>query len=76
MNVKIIATKTCSHRANLEHELRQLGVEYELIYVEDAPEIVAKYEIRHSPNLVIDDEVVFRSQPKEQELKALFGMDK
>lgn len=76
MNVKIIATKSCSHRPNLEHELQQLGVGYELVFVEDAPDIVAKYNIRHSPNLVVDDEVVFRNQPTEQELKALFGLDK
>lgn len=76
MNVKIIATKSCSHRPNLEHELQQLGVGYELVFVEDAPDIVAKYNIRHSPNLVVDNEVVFRNQPTEQELKALFGLDK
>lgn len=76
MNVKIIATRDCSHRPNLEHELNQLGIDYELVFVEDAPDVVAKYKIRHSPNLVVDDEVLFRCQPTEQELKAIFGLDK
>lgn len=76
MNVKIIATKSCSHRPNLEHELQQLGVEYELIFVEDAPDVARQFNIRHSPNLVLDDEVVFRSQPSEAELKAALGLTK
>ena len=76
MDVKIIATKNCSHRPNLEHELNLLGVDYELIYVEDAPEMAQKFNIRHSPNLVIDEEVVFRSQPTETELRELFGLNK
>ena len=69
MNVMIIATKDCSHYANLAKELDDLGVEYQLVYVEDAPELVQKYAIRHSPNLVVDDEVKFRRQPTEHELR-------
>jgi len=76
MDVKIIATKECAHRPNLEHELQQLGVEYELIFVEDAPDVVKQFNIRHSPNLVLDDEVVFRSQPSEEELKTALGLTK
>lgn len=30
MNVKIIATKSCSRRLDLERELQQLGVVYEI----------------------------------------------
>jgi glutaredoxin len=73
MNVMIIATKSCSHRPTIEHELQDLGVEYDVVYVEEDPEIVAKYAIRHSPNIVIDDEVVCRGVPSEQELKILFS---
>ena len=69
MNVMIIATKDCSHYANLAKELDDLGVEYQLVYVEDAPELAQKYAIRHSPNLVVDDEVKFRRQPTEHELR-------
>ena len=72
MNVKIIATKTCTHCPNLERELRKLGIDYELVFVEEHPEEAARLGIRHSPNLVVDDEVVFRGQPSEGELRAFF----
>ena len=72
MNVRIIATRDCSHYHNLERELKDLGVVYEVLFVEDHPEIAQRYSIRHSPNLVVDDEVVFRRQPTDGELRALF----
>lgn len=72
MKVRIIATRNCSHYHNLERELKDLAVVYEVLFVEDHPEIVQRYSIRHSPNLVVDDEVVFRRQPTEGELRALF----
>jgi hypothetical protein len=73
MNVRIIATQNCSHYRTLEHELKDLAIVYELLFVEDHPEIVQRYNIRHSPNLVVDDEVVFRRSPTEGELRALFA---
>ncbi len=69
MDVLIVATKNCSHCANLARELDDLGVEYRLAYVETEPELVKKYAIRHSPNLIVDDEVKFRRQPTEHELR-------
>lgn len=72
MEVKLIATRTCTHRPDLERELQALGVQYQLLFVEEHPEVVAQYAIRHSPNLVIDEEVVFRGQPSETELRAYF----
>lgn len=72
MNVKIIATRSCTHRPNLERELQDLDVKYDVVYVEENQDVVSKYAIRHSPSLVIDDEVVCRGQPSETELKALF----
>jgi len=65
----IIATKDCSHRSTLEKELRDLGVDYRLVYAEDEPELVQKYSIRHSPNLIVDEVVQFRRQPTELELR-------
>ena len=73
MNVSIIATRGCTHCANLERELKDLAIVYEVLFVEDHPEIVQRYSIRHSPNLVVDDDVVFRRQPTEGELRALFA---
>ena len=71
MDVIIIATKSCSHRSAMERELQDLGVKYNVVYVEDDPNIVARYAIRHSPNLIINDKVVCRSLPNEGELKTL-----
>ncbi|MCP5441088.1 MAG: thioredoxin family protein [Chromatiaceae bacterium] len=72
MKVQIIATRACSHRPNLEHELRQLGVAYEVLYVEDHPVAAERLSIRHSPNLVVDGDVICRGQPTQHELQALF----
>jgi len=73
MDVLVIATKDCSHCANLVGELEELGVEYRLVYAEDEPELVQKYTIRHSPNLIVDNEVKFRRQPDEHELRECLG---
>jgi glutaredoxin len=73
MNVVILATKSCSHRKNLSRELDDIGVDYKIIYCDDEPEMVKKYNIRHSPNLIVNGEVVFRKQPSEEELKELFN---
>lgn len=73
MDVKVIATNLCSHRPNLERELQDLGIDYELVIAEEHPEVIEKYGVRHSPNLVVDDEVVFRGQPSEHELREFFA---
>ncbi|QKT04157.1 thioredoxin family protein [Ectothiorhodospiraceae bacterium 2226] len=76
MDVKVIATRTCTHRPNLERELRDLDIDYELVIVEERPEVIQQYAIRHSPNLVLDDQVVFRNQPSEGELRSFFAKRK
>jgi predicted thioredoxin/glutaredoxin len=75
MNVKIIATKGCSHFQSLQHELRDMGVLCEVLFVEEHPDLVATYSIRHSPNILVNDEVVFRGQPTPLELRQFFGKD-
>jgi predicted thioredoxin/glutaredoxin len=72
MNVKIIATKNCSHYQSLQHELMDIGVSPEVLFVEEHPDLVATYSIRHSPNILVDEEVVFRGQPTPLELRQLF----
>lgn len=72
MDVMIIATKACVHRKNLEIELEHLNIPYRTYFVEDSADLVEKFGIQHSPNLVVDDEVVFRKQPSEVELHAYF----
>ncbi|VAW78535.1 hypothetical protein MNBD_GAMMA14-2309 [hydrothermal vent metagenome] len=69
MDVMIIASEACTHGKNLARELDDLGIDYRLVHVEAEPELVEKYNIRHSPNLVVDGEVKFRRQPTEHELR-------
>lgn len=63
MEVQIIATKDCSHRAKLERLLMYTDTEYEMLFAEDHLEMTKKHSIRNSPNLLIDGEVVFRAKP-------------
>ncbi|VAW50364.1 hypothetical protein MNBD_GAMMA05-1385 [hydrothermal vent metagenome] len=74
MNVKVLATKNCSHCFNFCNELDNLGIDHQVYYCDDEPELVKKYNIRHSPNLVVDETVVFRKQPTELELKQFFNL--
>ena len=61
---------------DLEKELESLGISYRVCFVEDCTDLVQKFGIRHSPNLIVDDEVVFRKQPTEVELHAYFDAKK
>ena len=72
MDVLIIATKACTHRVSLEQELDGMQIEHRVCFVEDCPDLVLRFGIRHSPNLVVDDDLVFRKQPTEVELRAYF----
>ena len=74
MDVKIIATKDCSHCKNFSKELNDLGIAHTVLNAEDEQELCQKLAIRHSPNLVVDGEVVFRRQPTEAELRAFFNL--
>ncbi len=74
MKVMVLATKGCSHCKNFSRELDDIGVEHQVLYCDDEPELVEKFAIRHSPNLVVNDEVVFRRQPTESELKQFFNL--
>lgn len=72
MTVQLIATYQCGHRADLARELTQLGVPFELVFIEEHPHLIARYQIRHSPNLVIDGQVVCRGQPTDAQMHELF----
>ena len=72
MDVIIIATKACTHRHHLEKELEYLRITYRTCFVEEYEDLVQKFGIRHSPNLIVDDQIVFREQPTPVELHAYF----
>jgi len=73
MDVVIIATRSCSHCQNMTKELKDIGIEHRILFAEEEPELCQSLSIRHSPNLVVDGEVVFRRQPSEQELREYFN---
>lgn len=75
MSVKIIATKGCSHCQDLQHELSGIGITFEVVFVEEHPDVVAAYGIRHSPSILVNDKVVFRGQPTPLELRQFFSKD-
>lgn len=72
MDVMIMATRACTHCKNLERELDSLRIPYRVCVVEECADLVQKFGIRHSPSLIVDDEVVFRKQPTEVELRVFF----
>jgi len=70
----ILATKNCSQYPNLAHELNDLGIKHDIVFVEDQPELAQRYSIRHSPNLLIDGNIVCRGQPSEHQLRELLNL--
>ena len=73
MNVQIIATYQCSHHSNLEHELNELGIPFAVVFIEENPDLIPRYQIRHSPNLIVNGQVAFRGQPTESQLREFFN---
>jgi len=73
MDVMFLVTKTDFSVPNLENEFRNLGINYHIDYIENNPELVNAHQIKHSPNIFVDGELVFRDQPTPQELKNYFG---
>jgi hypothetical protein len=72
MKVQLLVTKTDFNLPNLEREFQDLGIDYKVEYVEEQPEMVSALNIRHSPNIIVDGELVFQRQPSESELRAYF----
>ena len=57
MEILIAATKTCHHRPLLEEIFKTAWLPYKVIYFEDHPEVLEKYELKHSPLLFVDEKV-------------------
>ena len=72
MRVQLLVTRTDFSVPNIEREFRDLGIGYQVNYLEDHPDLVTKHNIRHSPIILIDGELAFRHQPSEDEIKAYF----
>ena len=73
MDVQLLVTQTDFCIPNLECELKNIGINYHIDYVEMHPELVNEYNIKHSPNIFVDGKLVFRHQPTMHELQNYFG---
>ncbi|OUR71562.1 hypothetical protein A9Q78_09190 [Methylophaga sp. 41_12_T18] len=72
MKVKLLVTKTDFNLPNLEQELKDLDINYQVDFVEEQPELVSILKIRHSPNIIVDGKLAFQHVPTEGELKSYF----
>ena len=72
LDVLINATKGFTDCMNLEQDLDLMQIEHRACSAEDCRDLVHRFGIPHSPNLVVDDEPVFRKQPTEEELHPYF----
>lgn len=73
MRVIIAATKKCHHCPILERELKSMKIPYEVLYIEDNPELVEKYKIQRSPVLIVNDKIAFYGMPGLKDLREFFG---
>jgi rhodanese-related sulfurtransferase/glutaredoxin len=64
MEIIIAATKTCPHGPLLEKLLRKAWLPYKINYFEDHPEIYEKYQLKHSPLLIVDEKVESVGMPE------------
>jgi len=54
MKILLLTSKTC-HFIDVEKELNVLGLSYERFDVEDHPELVWRFSVRHCPTLIVDE---------------------
>ncbi|MCB9352395.1 MAG: thioredoxin family protein [Lewinellaceae bacterium] len=71
MEILIAATKTCHHRPVLEQVLQNAWLPYKIIYFEDHPEVLEKYQIEHSPLLIVDEKVESTGMPGTDKINQL-----
>ena len=75
MDIKLLTTRTC-HCSNIEQELRDLDLVYERCYVEEHPELVERFKVRHCPVLIIDEtRVISVDGLTEGQIKTSLNLD-
>lgn len=73
MDIQLLTTRTC-HCSNIEQALRDLELVYERCYIEEHPELVERFKVRHCPVLIIDDaRVIPVDGLTEGQIKALLN---
>ena len=71
MKILIAATKTCQHRPLLEKIFQNAWLPYKVIYFEDHPELLEKYQLEHSPLLIVDEKVESMGMPGKDKINEL-----
>jgi rhodanese-related sulfurtransferase/glutaredoxin len=64
MEILIAVTKACPNRTFIEDLLQNAWLPYKVIYFEDHPELLEKYQLQHSPLLIVDEEVKSTGMPE------------
>lgn len=64
MEILIAVIKTSPHRPLLEKILQEAWLPYKVNYFEDHPEIFEKYQLKHSPLLIVDGKVASVGMPE------------
>lgn len=57
MKITLLTNKMC-HCVDVEQELEALGFDYERCDVEDDPALAERFNIRHCPTLLVDEQRV------------------
>ncbi len=76
MKITILATKSCNYRPILEEQLQDAGLLYVTKFFEDHPELVKKYQLKRSPVLLVNDEVVSVGMPGQKKITELRDKNK
>jgi len=71
MDIIVAATKSCNFRPILEQELKDEGLDYEVKFYEEHPEIFEKYKLKKSPLLICNGELVSVGMPTHEKILEL-----
>lgn len=72
MDVIIAVTRSCQHCPILKRELDHMNIPYRVHYLEEHPEWVEKFDLKGSPNVIVDGELIFRKMPGLSEFRDYF----
>jgi len=75
MDVQLLVTKNDFSTNNIESEFQNIGVAYHVDYIENHTDLIQSHNIRHSPNILINGNLLFRGQPAPKQLSHFFASE-
>jgi glutaredoxin len=72
MDVILAVSGSCQHCSLLKKQFEEMGIPYEVHYLEEHPEWIERFGLRGSPNIIVDGELVFRKMPDLSEFRRYF----